>query len=341
MIPHEHHEDSHVKSHCKHCKCEDCEPCNDIINAVHKAGHDHYHLLWCQCECHDSKYHGEVTWKLLTMLALTGLFFFAELITGFITKSLSLQSDAFHMFSDEASLLVGFIAHHLKKRPPSSKMSFGWARAEVVGGLANATFMLGICLTLFCESIERIISPEEIQEPEIFLIVGFLGFLVNIIGIFIFHNHDHSDNLQGIFLHLFGDLLGSVAVIISAIVVKWTDWKYKSLLDPVISLVIVFILALGAFKLFWKTAQTVCECTPSYIDIDNIKKEILDIENVSTIHEIHIWELGRKKVVANLNVGVVSPEEILQTKNKCRSILTQHGVFSSTIETSFEIAKTK
>ena len=302
----------------------DCE-CHESGSLSHCHHHDH-----TSCQSH------KVTWKLVAMILLTGLFFFAELLTGYITHSLSMQSDAMHMFSDEASLIIGLLAHHFAKKPETDRMSFGWARAEVLGGLVNATFLLAVCLSIFIEACERLMIVHPIHEPDAFIIVGFLGLLVNVIGIMIFHNHHDSDNLHGIFLHILGDLLGSVGVMISAIVVKFTEWKYKYYLDPIMSLFIVAILVKGSLKLFMKTAKTLLEATPESVDLKTIRETILSHPNVESLHELHVWEISRKHLNATVHVVLKKGSTHPKVRKFIEHTLADAGICNSTVQTEIE-----
>lgn len=304
----------------------DSPDCHAFINSIHSSDHEE----------HDHSKVGGLSCRLISMIILTGIFFFAELITGFITKSLALQSDAFHMFSDEASLIIGLIAHKLSKSPPTKIRTFGWARSEVLGGLVNAVFLLAICLTIFFDAIIRFIEVETIQNPVLFLIVGGLGLIVNVIGIFLLRdNTDHSDNIQGIFLHVIGDFLGSIGVMISACVIQFTDWKYKNYVDPAISLIIVCILVHGSFKLFLKTAKTVLESTPKNIDVDSICEELMKIEGMIAIHELHVWQLSTKNYLATLHIVADSKDRNQQIHSDSTNVLMKNEIFSSTIQIEF------
>jgi len=257
------------------------------------------------------------------MIVLTGVFFFAELFTGFITKSLSLQSDAFHMLSDEAGLIIGLIAHGLSQKKKTNRMTFGWSRAEVLGGFANSLFLLIISLNIFIEAISRFINPEDIQEVDLFIGVGILGFLVNLIGVFIFHNHNHSENIEAIYLHLFGDLLGSVGVLVSAYFVKFSSWNYRIYIDPMISIFIVGFLATHALRILKKTGIILLESTPTSIDISMLQQQVLSIESIEKIEKFHVWELSKGESVAMINVHITKGSNITDTHAAIKEILKE------------------
>jgi zinc transporter 1 len=330
---HDHHHDhGHEETNVGLLDPSDCQ---QFIESAHEHEHHHDHDHGHDHHDHDHSHGGKVTWRLVTMLILTGVFFLAELVTGFVTKSLALQSDAFHMFSDEMSLIIGLVAHKMSKLKPTNQMTFGYARAEVLGGLCNAVFLLAICLTLFIEAIQRLVTPEDIKEPMAFIVVGGLGLLVNILGLFIFHDHSHSDNLKGIFLHVLGDFFGSIAVVISACVVQWSDWKYKNYLDPCLSLLIVIILVYGSQNLLRKTAATVLENCPAGIDIDEIKADLMKIDGMVAIHELHVWELSKQMYIALIHIVVDSKDKNKRVQEQTHNVMMTYKIFSTTVQIEF------
>lgn len=308
--------------------------CEEFVEHFHSHEHEHGHG-----HSHDHGHcHSHVpnaTWRLVTMIALNALVFIAELVTGYITKSLALQSDAWHMLSDEASLIVGLIAFRLSKRAPTSEMTFGWSRMEVLGGLVNSTFLLAVCLMLFFEAIERFISPSKIEEPLLFLVVGGIGLLANIIGMFMFHDHSHSDNMRGIFLHVMGDFFGSIGVIITALVYYFSDWKYKMYIDPCFSLLILIILVYGSGNLFKRTAMVCAERAPASVDVDEVRTVLMTVNGIVAVHELHVWELCRDKHIAMCHLVVDSKENNRSVLESCHNLMMEYGVFSTTVQIEF------
>uniref|UniRef100_A0A5S6QUL3 Cation efflux protein cytoplasmic domain-containing protein n=1 Tax=Trichuris muris TaxID=70415 RepID=A0A5S6QUL3_TRIMR len=127
--------------------------------------------------------------RLVVMLVLTFSFFLVEIIFGYVTNSTALVADSFHMLSDVLALFIAFVCMKFSRRSPSSKNTFGWIRAEVLGALVNAVFLLALCFSIFIEGLKRLVEPEEIEHPLQILIVGVIGLIVNVIGIFMFHGH--------------------------------------------------------------------------------------------------------------------------------------------------------
>ena len=138
------------------------------------------------------------TCSLLSMLVLTSSFFLVEIIVGYITSSVALIADSFHMLSDVISLIVGFFAlRYSKKSRQTDRNTFGWQRAEVLGALINAVFLVALCFTILIEALKRLVEVEEIHNPWLVLIVGGAGLLVNVIGLFMFHGHGHGHSHGG------------------------------------------------------------------------------------------------------------------------------------------------
>lgn len=149
-------------------------------------GHEDTESKFCGC-CHLSN-----RMRLGCMLVMTFSFFLVELIVGQITKSISLTTDSFHMLSDALALVIGLFSVIIASRK-TNKNTFGWVRAEILGGLINSVFLVSLCIGILIEAIERLIETREIQEPKLVLLVGSIGLAINLVGLFIFgHAHSHS-----------------------------------------------------------------------------------------------------------------------------------------------------
>jgi zinc transporter 1 len=299
--------------------------CDEFMNRAHRRrdpDHDHIHAPDASC-------------PFITMITLNFFVFIAELVTGYITNSLSLQSDAWHMLSDEASLLVGYFANRFSHRNASRQMSFGWLRSEVLGGLVNATFLLALCLIIIFDAIERFFHPPEIERPLLFLIVGFIGLAANIAGLILFHNHGHSDNLRGVFLHILGDFMGSIGVMITGLVYYFTTWAIKPYFDPFFSLLIVGILMRGSIPLFAKTAKIVAERCPDAIDPDEVVTEMMKVPNLVGVHDFHVWVLCNNFWLCTAHVVVAAGTDQGTVLKSVHNLLISYGVSSSTIEIEF------
>jgi cobalt-zinc-cadmium efflux system protein len=300
-------------------------------DAKHDHNHDHEHE-------HDHSHVPNVSWRLITMIILNGIVFVAELVTGYITQSLALQSDAWHMLSDQASLVIGLIAHRMSKKPPTPTMTFGFARTEVLGGLVNATFLLAVCMMIAFDAIGRFANPPEIQRPLLLLVVGGIGLLTNVIGIFMFCDHGHSDNIKSVFLHVLSDFFGSVGVIATAFLYYFSEWRFKMYADPVFSLLIVVMLVRSSAKLFKKTAMMVAERCPDRIDSIETANALVNIDGIVAVHELHIWELARDIFLAIIHIVVDSQQDHNEIVAKVHNMMIGRGVYSSTVQIEYSTA---
>ncbi|KAG1676666.1 Zinc/cadmium resistance protein [Nymphon striatum] len=262
--------------------------------------------------------------RLLSMFSLTAGFFLVEIVVGYITNSMALVADSFHMLSDVAALIIAFLS--VKMSPKKwSKNTFGWARAEVLGALVNSVFLVALCFSIFVESMKRFYEVEPINNPVLILIVGTLGLLVNVIGLFLFHEHGSSHghshgarhrnlptldqvitedmnlgeinlstmnsdsqttkkqdiesssqmNMRGVFLHVMADAVGSIIVMISALVIWKTDFTYKYYVDPALSVIMVFLILRSVWPLLVDSALILLQTVPTHIQVDDIQKKLL------------------------------------------------------------------
>jgi len=298
--------------------------------------------------------------KLYISLAMILSYFFVEIVVGYLSSSIALIADSFHMISDFLALIVALYAINLSKRiKRGPSQTYGFQRAEILGALVNGVFLLALCFTLLIAAIQRFVQPEEITNPRLVLIVGAVGLVINIIGMVFFHeshghhhhhhnheqlvpvhSHNHSPtptiidiepphtqpithqqslNIHGVFLHFLGDALGSVAVIISALfnlylppAVPSNTWVLY--IDPFVSLFITAVLIGSAYPLVSRTLGILGQNAPRGVDVEGVRREILKVEGVKSLHEFHVWELSEGKSVASVHVCLSYPPPFILTK---------------------------
>lgn len=320
------------------------------------------------------------------MLWLTTFFFFVEIVVGYITNSMALVADSFHMLSDVAALIVAFMS--VKMSPKKwSKNTFGWARAEVLGALVNAVFLVALCFSITVEACKRFIEIETIHDPQLLMVVGGIGLLVNVIGLFLFHDqgssHGHSHgrlthsrnrltqlavtddnendetypspppqlpkekelththsagqmNMRGVFLHVLSDALGSVIVIISALVYWLTDWKYKYYIDPALSIVLVLLILQSVWPLLRDSALILLQTVPTHIQVDAIQNKLLTkVDGVLAVHEFHVWQLAGDRIIASAHIRCQNLSEYMKIAEKVKEFFHNEGIHSTTIQPEF------
>jgi zinc transporter 1 len=302
------------------------------------------------------------------LIFLLSTFFLVELIVGIISSSIILQTDAFHMLSDLIAVIISLTSYKLTFRDKSQIYTYGWLRSEIIGGLINSVFLLATCLFLTIDSINKIIdlfnntglNPNLENNIDLVLIVGSIGLAINIIGLFLFHNHSHDHeksptnieggnqinhnhidhNMSALFIHLIGDFLGSIVVIITGLVIKYTDWAYRFYLDPIITMLIIIMLIISSIKLFIQCIHVLIHRIPNDIKTDSLLNEIKMLDMVSDVHEFHLWSLTNKVFIASfhitlkLNPDEINPNEINQDSLlvSIKEILHKYNIHSSTIQ---------
>ncbi|RLB60319.1 MAG: cation transporter [Deltaproteobacteria bacterium] len=241
---------------------------------------------------HDQHDHGlldrGITRGFIIAIGLTAVTLVAELIGGFWTNSLALLSDAAHVFMDLFALILSLAAIHMAKRPASDTRTFGWHPAEIFASLINGTTLLLISFGILGEAWGRLFHPEAVKSKEMFIIAT-IGLVMNLIAAGRLHGHSHDDlNVRSAFLHVLGDAIASVGVIIGGIIMLYTGWF---VLDAVISMVIVLIIGWGAIRILREAGHILLEGVPPHIDINELVDKMRTVTGVNDIHHLHVWSI--------------------------------------------------
>lgn len=333
------------------------------------------------------------------MFSLTTMFFFVEIFVGYWTNSMALVADSFHMLSDIAALVIAFIS--VRMAPKSwSKNTFGWARAEVLGALVNAVFLVALCFSITVESLKRFYEPEEIHDPQIILWVGAMGLAVNLVGLCLFHEHGSSHghshgisrsthshltdladkdpekdgipeisfsaakaeghghshgggghghshggggdsasnmNMRGVFLHVMADALGSVIVIISALIM-WLvkDQPWTQYVDPGLSLLLVLLILRSVWPLLIESALILLQTVPTHIQVDSLQQKLMEqVDGILAVHEFHIWQLAGDRIIASAHVRCLNLAQYMTVAERVKEFFHNEGIHSTTIQPEF------
>lgn len=284
-------------------------------------GHNHRHN--CQHE-HKTTLNG-----LLIVFVMTAFYMVAEFLGGYYTNSLALTADAGHMLGDVGALGLSLFALWLVKKAAPTNKTYGYYRAEIFAAFINGMALVIIALMIIYEAYLRIIMAQKIDAFTM-TIIAFGGLIVNIIGAVILHGVSKENlNIQGAFLHIIGDLLGSIGAIFAGISIYF--WHFY-LADPIVSVIIAIFVLFSSVNLINSATQILMENAPPHIDVDKIKNEILKLENIKDVHDLHVWSINAKDV--SLSVHVVSDfqnnERILYDINEL--LLSQFKISHSTIQ---------
>ena len=285
--------------------------------------------------------------KFILSIILTGLILVAEIIGGIWSGSLALLSDAAHVFSDIFALVLSYFALRLAARPPDDRHSYGWHRAEIIAALINGVSLLVIAVGIWVEAYKRWQAPLEIKSGGM-MVIAIIGLVVNIIVAFILgghdhdHDHDHEHkspvkqarnlNVHSAYLHVIGDLISSIGVIIAALLIRLTNLNW---IDPLMSIIIGAIILLSAYRLVRKSLHILFEGVPEGLSLNELKENLSALEEVETVHDLHVWSLGSSQVALSAHV-VLTAEGLLDQAKMLERIKTlldeQYGIHHTTLQ---------
>jgi cobalt-zinc-cadmium efflux system protein len=228
--------------------------------------------------------------KLLITIFLNLLITVAQVIGAVFANSLALLSDAFHNFSDTSSLLVSYIANRLTRKKSTKNQTFGYKRAEIIAAFINSSLLLGVAVILIYESIERIINkPESNINAVLVMSLAVFSILANGLSVIILNRDAKSNmNIKSSYLHLFTDMLSSVAVFLGGMAIYYFDLY---IIDPILSIGIAIYLIIFGWKLVVQSLKVLMQFTPSGMDIETIARDFAGFKEVRNIHHGHLWQL--------------------------------------------------
>jgi len=262
---------------------------------------------------------------LITVLILAG-----EVIGGYLSNSLALLSDAGHMVTDALAIALGFVAARISKRPSDKKATFGYQRVGLLAALINGLSLLVIALFIFYESHERLVSPPRIDIP-IMLGIAVLGLVGNLVMAFVLGRSHDDLNLKSVWLHVLGDTLSSVGVIISGVIIHFTGWTYA---DPIASVLIGGIIIWGGIRLVRDTVSIFLNLTPRGYNVEVLAQKITAMPDVIDVHDVHLWPVAHNHVAFSAHVLVDDKtlKEVETTKKNIEEMLKRAGVDHSTLQ---------
>jgi cobalt-zinc-cadmium efflux system protein len=257
--------------------------------------HDHAHGI-----------RGASSRRLLAIsLSVTAGVMLVQVAGAVLTGSLALLADAAHMFTDTSALVIALIASIVAARPANDRNTYGYRRAEVFGALINAVILLGLCVWIAVEGVRRLLSPADVEvQGGLMLVVALVGLVANAVSLWLLSSAQKTSiNVRGAYLEVLGDLIGSVVVIVAAIVIGATGWMPA---DAVASLVVAGMIVPRAFALLREVVTVLGETAPKGTDVAEIRGHILSKAGVTAVHDVHVWQLTRGAPVFTAHVVVES-----------------------------------
>lgn len=248
-------------------------------------------------------------------LGLTSITFLFELVGGILTGSLALISDSAHVFLDVFALGISFLALRFSSRPADDTHSFGFHRFEVLAALVNGLTLLIISGGIFYEAWERWNNPTEIK-PGGMLIIAVIGLIVNLVVARVLHGHQHTHssdqdhdhgtenedlNVRSAYLHVIGDAISSIGVILAAIAIYFTEWTW---LDPLMSVVIGIIIFVGSFRVLKSSLHILVEGVPEGIKLKEVAATLTEMDGIREVHDLHIWNICSGNIALSAHILV-------------------------------------
>ncbi|MFV9425639.1 cation diffusion facilitator family transporter [Microbacterium sp. S1037] len=254
---------------------------------------------------------------LATALTLTASVMVVQIVGAILSGSLALLADAAHMFTDAAALVVALVATAIASRPADDRRTFGYQRAEVLGALANGVILIVLCAWVGIEAVQRLLAPAEAEvEGGLMLVVAAVGMVANAISMWLLGRaQKRSINVRGAYLEVLGDLVGSIAVIIAAIVIVTTGFTQA---DAIASLLIAVLIVPRAIGLLREVVVVLTESAPVDVQVAEIRQHLRDTDGVVDVHDVHVWQLTRGAPVFSAHVIV---EDAALTDGRAARIL--------------------
>ena len=270
---------------------------------------------------------------LYVTLFLTLFFALMELFGGLFSNSLSLVGDSFHMFSDVLALGASMVAIYFEAKKPTEKFTYGFLRLEVVVAFLNGIVLMLIAAGMIYESVIRFFNPREIDFGSMFFI-ALIGLIFNIVITWILFSStkkENNINIKSAMLHFLGDLLNSVGVIISSIIIYFTNFVY---IDIIMSVVISVIIFTGGYKISKEAFFILMEAVPSEIDLNTLRKELLNIDGIKNIHEFHIWKNDNEEIsfTAHILLDNYEKHNNYRIINEIKQKLALYDIFHMTVQ---------
>ena len=269
--------------------------------------------------------------RVFLAMLLTGGFMVVEVAGGIAAGSLALLADAGHMLTDCAALALAWMAFRIGRRPQDARRSYGYHRFQVLAAFVNGIALIAIVGWIVIEAVRRLLAPVEVLGG-LMLVIAVLGLLVNLAAFWILHGGDRENlNIQGAALHVLGDLLGSIAAIVAALVIFWTGWTP---IDPLLSLLVALLILRSAWLLVRKSGHILLEGTPDWLDVEQLRSELTAaIPEVENIHHVHCWMLTQERPLLTMHARLRAGADHYEVLLAIRRVLERdYGIGHATIQ---------
>ncbi|KAF1549082.1 Zinc transporter 10, partial [Eudyptes schlegeli] len=316
--------------------------------------------------------------RLILMCVVSLVLFAVEISVAYIGNSLSLASDAFAVLSHLISMIIGLFTVRFSRIRWHKANTFGFSRADVLGAFGNSVFATALMFSIFVEAIKRFINPQKTEKALLVLIVGIVGLFFNVFNYVIFmdccychapqgdtetgdspndqkspeegpekkkERKSEALNIRGVLLHVMGDALGSVVVVVTATIFHLlplgnAPCNWQCYIDPSLTVIMVFIILSSAFPLIKETSVILLQMVPKGVNMQLLTDRLARVPGVSSLHEVHVWELAGGKNIATLHIKCQTPTDYQDAAYKIRKVFHEAGIHSVTIQPEYIDRKT-
>jgi cobalt-zinc-cadmium efflux system protein len=298
--------------------------------------HEHHH------HSHGHAHFSPNRRKVFASILLNGIITIAEIIGGILSNSLALLSDAIHNLSDTLAILFSYIALKIGEKEANDKKTFGYKRAEILAAFINSSVLIVICAYLLYEAWERFRNPQPIQAL-LMLVIASIGFVANFLSILLLRkDSEHNLNLRAAYLHLLGDTLSSVGVIIGAIAIYFWQWTW---LDPVLTVVISLVIIRHTWTVLTETIEILMQAAPTEIQVEKIREEIEKLIPINNIHHVHLWRLTDSQIFFECHIDLQNDLRLSESdkiRQEVKKMLTEKfSIYHSTIQIEYNCCPDK
>lgn len=280
---------------------------------------------------HHHEYGPSAGWILRFSVVATLAFTAFEAYAGFWSHSLALLSDAGHNFTDALALLLAAVGLYLQSKPANNTKTFGYQRTGVIAAFLNACSLIVISLVIVWEAVARIMRPEQVND-RIMIWVAALAVVLNGAIMAALHSGQKNDlNIRAAFIHMLGDALGGVAIILGAIAIQMTGWTY---IDPILSIALAGLIVYTAWGITRESLNILLEGLPRGLDLNNVTKAMNEVDGVLDVHDLHIWSLGSNTHALSSHVLIedMPPSESNCILRRINEILADFNIHHTTIQ---------
>ena len=267
--------------------------------------------------------------RLRIALVITATFLVAEVAGGILSNSLALLADAGHMLPDVAALALSLFVAWFSRQPHDQRRTYGYLRWEILAAFLNGATLLLISAWISIEAVMRLRQPEAV-ESGLMLVVAIAGIVANIAAALVLHPASEASlNLRGAYLHVVGDLLGSVATVIAALLVRYTGWLVA---DPIASILMTLLIVRGAWRLVRESIDVLLESTPSHIAVGTVRRQLEAIPGIESVHDLHVWTVTSGVVAMSVHAIVREPERHQHVLEHVHDAMLLFGIQHVTVQ---------